>query len=163
MIKSDQNYRSYNLNSIPLVLYFVYLCQLQWNELSVQFLKVLMYLDCLSQSVSISRLHVFYKYYYFSLRKRWPTIGGCSNLKLTHFSINKQDPFKILKMFELKVLLTNIFMKNITQLLHTLKNNCYNFRSIWSNEVPISSQDKELSDCPHLFHMYFLKFATMKG
>ena len=32
----------------------------------------------------------------------WPTSGGRSNEKLTHFVINNQDPSKILKIFPLR-------------------------------------------------------------
>ena len=79
-------------------------------------MEFLMDFDCLSQNMSISRLHdnisVFYKYYYFSSRKHWPTSGGRSNLKLPHFSLSNPNPSKIL--FELKVHLKNIHIKIIT-------------------------------------------------
>ena len=104
-----------------------------------------MYLDCLSQNVLILRgsfarsrlIFVFFAnmYYYFSLRKHWPTTGGRSNMKLTEFAINNQDPSKILKIFELIVHLKKymfVYMKNITRLLDSFNNNCGKFCSISS-------------------------------
>ena len=61
-----------------------------------------------SMDVSISHLHdsqqsgnicIFCKYYYFTLRKHCTTSGGRSDLKLTRFPINNQDPSKILKIY----------------------------------------------------------------
>ena len=44
-----------------------------------------------------------------------------------------------------------------------LNNNYGNFCSIWSNEASMSLQDNELSKFQHLFQVFYLKFATMKG
>ena len=45
----------------------------------------------------------FCKYYFFSLRKHWPTSGLRSNLKLTFFPIYNHDPSEIQKLFDLKI------------------------------------------------------------
>ena len=51
-----------------------------------------------------ANIHVFRKHYEYNIssRKNW-SAGGRSNLKLTHFPINYQDPSKLTKIFELKV------------------------------------------------------------
>ena len=136
------------------VIFFFFICQLIKWTFSSKIPKILMDLDCLSQNVSISSLRnnqksgntcVFCKYYYFSLRKLWSTSGGRSKLKLTHFPINNHDPSKNLKIFELKI---------ITLLFEFLKNNWRNINLIWTNEVPISSQEYRLSEYLQLFHVY---------
>ena len=124
-------------------------------------------LDYLSQKVSISRLHYrqmsanicFCKYYYFSLHKHWLTYGIRSNLKLTHFPTNDQDPSKILEIFILKVYLKIYIYENYNLFLK----NYGNFYLIGSNDVSVFSQDNALSECHHLFHNFYLKFATMNG
>ena len=58
LIKSDKHFHSYDLNSLTVVLYIFFNNAILSNELSVQkLLKGLMVLDCLSQNVSILRLH----------------------------------------------------------------------------------------------------------
>ena len=91
------------------------------NELLfLTFSEFLMDLNCSSQNVSILRRHVFQKsaniiafaYFIISLRKRWPTSGGRSNVILIHFLINSQDPSKILKTFELNIhLMSDLYKK----------------------------------------------------
>ena len=56
-------------------------------------------------------------------------------------------------------------MKNITRLLDSLNNNYGNFFDLIKrlNEVSISSQDNALSECYHLFLIFELKSAAMKG
>ena len=67
------------------------------------------------------------KYYYDTLRKHWPPSGSYANMKLIHFPINNQDPLNILNIFQLKVHLKKLYMKNTSRLLDSLNNNYGNF------------------------------------
>ena len=69
-------------------------------------------ISCLHNNQKLGKFCAFYKYYYFSLCKHWPTSGGCSNLKLTHVPINNQDPTINAKMFVLKGQLENYMYEN---------------------------------------------------
>ena len=138
-IKSNKNYRRYNVNIITVFFMSSYQLYYQFKN----FQKFSWILILLSQNVSNSRFHdyqkstnicVFCKYYYhFSLRKHCSTSGGgFSNTRLTHFAIKNQNSSKIMNIFELKA-----HLKKCT--LDSWNNNYCNFSPIWSNEVLISS------------------------
>ena len=152
-IKSDKNYRSYYLKSQTVVLYILNMSAYQMN---CQLKNSQKFWWILHNNQHLDNNYVFCKYYYSAWRKLSPTSEGRSNLKLTHFSINNQNPTKILKMCKLKVQLKKIYenMKIITGLLDSLNNNYRNFYPIWSNEFSISSKDNEVSKCHHLFHIF---------
>ena len=68
--------------------------------------------DSLSENVSISGLNYLPKLAnacakrnnnIYKIHKYYMTSDCCANLKLIHFTINNQDPSKLLKDFELKV------------------------------------------------------------
>ena len=107
----------------------VFIYVISSNELLVKTVsEFLMDLDCLLQNVSISCLYVFQKstnicvfckYYYFSLRKHWPTSSSRSNFKLTLSVINigaaLQSGLCFTVLLLLKSLLlecNNVFLRN---------------------------------------------------
>ena len=108
------------------------------NELLVKkFSKVLMDLDCLSARSRLT-FCVFCKYYYFSLRKYWPTSG--QSIKI------RQKFWKFLNYKSIKKVY--IHMKNITRLLNFLNNNYSNFLSdLIKQSVNLFSRDSLISRC----------------
>ena len=102
-------------------------------------------LDCLPPNLLISRLHdyqklVFCKYYYFSLR----------NCEIDMLS-DKKSRLEILKISKLKVHLKKY---NSTTVI---------FVQFDQTKCQSSSQDNTLSECHHLFHIFFNKVCSMNG
>ena len=112
LIKSDKNYFS-------ITIVFLYTSAYQMN---FQFKNYQKFWWILIVYHKIGQFFcVFCKSCHFSLCKHWPTSSGRSNLKLTHFKIKNQDLSKVLKIFELKVLLKKYMYENYSLIVRLFK------------------------------------------
>ena len=127
LIKSDKNYRTYNLYSITIVLYFLYMSANQMNFQFKNAQKFLMDLDW------CRLVFVFFQILLFLFEQELDNFWWSIKSEIDTFSDKQSRSIKNSGIVWAKSSFEkNIYGNDITRLLDSFNNNCDNFCPIWS-------------------------------
>ena len=158
LIKSDKNYRSYYLKRLTFALYILYMPAYQMNfhfKNSQRFWWILnIYRKmCQFKVYTTTKSRAIFVCFVNIIISLCTSIGQLLKVTQNEIDTSSDKQSRYIKNSE------NVHFKK--WLFESLNNNWRNFYQIWSNEVPISSQEIVLSECLLLFHIFLLKFATV--